>query len=243
MMYVGMPRLYPILSALCGVLGSVRLALTALLVLSVAAPASAQPVLDPPLHACYVSDGVTPDRRETMHVRATGFTPAAFVDLKIDGQLVYGDLRADVDGTITANPPAPFQGRGERPFTVALEEQDNAANIVTGSSLVTNLSVTLRPKRANPARTVRFSGRGFTNVAPIYGHYVFGGKVRKTIRLARRPVGACGVFHARRRQIPVRKPAIGEWILQVDQQRKYSTHPDSNAQPVIIRVAQVVKQP
>jgi hypothetical protein len=42
MMYVGMPRLYPILSAACGVPSGVRLiAATALLVLALAAPAAA----------------------------------------------------------------------------------------------------------------------------------------------------------------------------------------------------------
>lgn len=243
MMYVGMPRLYPILSAPCGVLGNVRmLPLTVLLLLALAAPASAAPVLDPPLNPCYASDGEAAAQRETVHVRATGFTPGAHVDLKIDGALVYS-LRADIDGIVTANPPAPFQGTGERLFSLTLEELENTDNVASASPMVTNLSVILRPKRANPARKVRFSGRGFTKDAPIWGHYVFGGKVRKTIRLARRPAGVCGVFHAKRRQIPIRKPATGDWILQVDQQRRYSPHPNSNAQPVIITVEESVKQP
>src|ERR1044072_752710 len=74
MMYVGMPRLYPILSASCGVLGNVRmLPLTALLLLALAAPASAAPVLDAKLlKPCYASDGEAPAQRETVHVRATG---------------------------------------------------------------------------------------------------------------------------------------------------------------------------
>ena len=217
------------------------LPLTALLLLALAAPASAAPVLDP-LKPCYASDGEASAQRETVHVRATGFTPGAHVDLKIDGALVY-NLRADIDGVVTADPPAPFQLTGERPFSLTLEELENTENVASASPLVTNLSVILRPKRANPARKVRFSGRGFTNDAPIYGHYVFGGKVRKTIRLARGPAGLCGVFHAKRRQIPIRKPATGDWILQVDQQRRYSTHPASNAQPVIIKVQQIVKEP
>jgi hypothetical protein len=244
MMYVGMPRLYPILSASCGVLGNVRmLPLTVLLLLALAAPASAAPVLDAKLlKPCYASDGEAPAQRETVHVRATGFTPAAHVDLKIDGALVY-HLQADIVGTVTANPPAPFQGTGERAFSLTLEELENTDNVASASLMVTNLSVIQRPKRANPSRRVRFSGRGFTKNAPIWAHYVFGGKVRKTIRLARRPAGVCGVFHARRRQIPIRKPATGDWILQVDQQRRYSPTPNSNAQPVIITVAESVKQP
>jgi hypothetical protein len=195
-----------------------------------------------PLHPCYASDGPAPEQRETISVLASGFTPAAHVDLYIDGQFQFSG-RADISGAAAAKVPAPFQGIGQRPFTLTLQEQENTANVVTATSLVTSLSVTLRPKRARPSRKVRFSGRGFTQDQPVWGHYLFGGKVRKTIRLARRPVQPCGIFHARRRQIPVRRPAVGVWTLQVDQQRSYSPRPASNMQPVIIRVAEAVKLP
>jgi hypothetical protein len=220
----------------------VRLLLaTALLTLSLAAPAAAAPTMDP-LKPCYASDGEGPTERETIHVHAIGFTPAAVVDLSLDGvPQITG--QADINGALTGQIPAPFQGIGQRPFTLSLHERDNPANIVSATALVTNLSVTLRPKRARPSRKVRFSGRGFTKDKPIYGHYVFGGKVRKTVRLAGAPVQPCGIFHAKRRQIPVRRPAVGDWILQVDQQRGYSPRPASNLQLVNIRVAQTVKTP
>jgi hypothetical protein len=242
MMYVGMPRLYPILSTLCGVLGSVRmLTLTTLLLLGLAAPASAMPVLDP-LKPCYVSDGDAPTQREAINIHATGFTPAAHVDLFLDNQF-FDTGRADATGVVTGAVPAPFQGFGQRTFTLAIKEQENTFNFVQATSLVTNLSVTLRPNPARPSRKVRFSGRGFTKDAPVYGHYVFGDKVRKTVRFARRPAGKCGVFHAKRRQIPIDRPATGDWLLQVDQQRRYSTAPASNVQPVIIRVRERIREP
>jgi hypothetical protein len=242
MMYVGMPRLYPILSAACGVPSDVRLLpVTAFLLFALAAPATAAPAMDP-LKPCYASDGEGVAERETVHVRAAGFTPASHVDLQIDG-VTQITGQADINGTVVAEVPAPFQGIGQRPFTLTLQEQENRANFVTSTPLVTNLSVTLRPKRARPSRKVRFSGRGFTKDKPVYGHYVFGGKVRKTVRLARRPVQPCGIFHAKRRQIPVRRPAVGGWILQVDQQRRYSPRPASNLQLIYITVAQTVKTP
>jgi hypothetical protein len=241
MMYVGMHRLYPILSAACGVRWCVRaLPITALLFLALAAPASAAVAMDP-LKPCYVSDGLDPADRETVAIHATGFTPAAHLVVTVDGAIV-AQPRADAVGTVTGRVNAPFQGRGERAFTLAIQEQENPTHVISASAMVTNLSVTLRPKRARPSRKVRFGGRGFTETAPIWGHYVFGGKVRKTIRLARRPTGVCGVFHAKRRQIPVRRPAVGDWVLQVDQRRRYSPRPPI-AQQVIIRVAQVVKAP
>jgi hypothetical protein len=249
MMYVGMPRLYPILSAVCGVLRDVRLfALSALLFLVAAAPAAADPALSKPLKPCYVSDGPEPNQRETVHLEAGGFTPAGHVTLLLDNQFVTDDAgnplvgQADAKGTVRAQIPAPFQGLGERPFSVQLREMENTLHVLTAGASVTNLSVTLRPKRARPSRKVRFRGRGFTENAPIWGHYLYGGKVRKTIRLARRPAGLCGVFHAKRRQIPVRDPAVGKWTLQVDQRRRYTPRPPI-AQTVIIRVAQVVKTP
>jgi hypothetical protein len=204
MMYVGMPRLYPILSALCGVLRDVRvLVLSAIVFFAAAAPAAADPALKP-LKPCYASDGPAPTQRETVHVRASGFTPAGHVTLLLDNQVLTDASgaplvgQADADGNVIADVPAPFQGFGERPFTLQLREIENTQNVVTAGAMITDLSVTLRPKRARPSRKVRFSGRGFTKNAPIWGHYVFGGKVRKTIRLSRRPAGVCGVFHATR---------------------------------------------
>lgn len=249
-MYVGMSRLYPILSAVCGVLRDVRvIVLTALLTLGAAAPAAAAAPVLAPLDPCYASDGPAPNQRETVHLTGSGFTPAGHVVLLLDNQLLTDGAgeplvgQADVKGTVKANIPAPFQDLGERPFTIQMKEFENTLNVATAASMVTNLSVTLRPKQARPSRKVRFSGRGFTKAAPIWGHYLFGGKVRKTIRLAPGPETPCGVFHAKRRQIPVKDPAVGTWTLQVDQQRRYSPTPRSNLQLVKIRVAQVVKAP
>jgi hypothetical protein len=140
--------------------------------------------------------------------------------------------------------PAPFEGLDEHQFTLTIFENQNPdLNNVSATARVTNLAVTLRPRRAQPSRKVRFNGRGFTMAAPVYGHYLFGGKLRKTVRFVTAPQTPCGIFHARRRQIPVKHPANGQWILQVDQQKRYSPHPATNMQRVIIRVRQSAKQP
>jgi hypothetical protein len=215
--------------------------MTVTLVLALAAPAAAAPSMDP-LKPCYVAAGDASDQRERIHVHAVGFTPAATVDLLFDGQH-YDTGKADINGTVIADVPAPPQQFGQRPFTLTLQEIDNPDNFVTQTSLVTHLSVTLRPKRARPSRKVRFSGRGFTLDKPVYGHYVFGGKVRKTIKLSHRHTPTCGTFHARRRQIPIHRPAVGDWTLQVDQQRRYSPHPESNVVPIFIRVRETFKTP
>jgi hypothetical protein len=237
-----MKALYPILSASCGVLGGVRaLAATAFVLLLLAAPAQAQ-VTMAPLKPCYVSDGDLPTQREQILVHTEGFTPLASLTLSIDGQPVDTGF-ADAFGVADWSATAPFEGRDEREFTLAVVEDLNANHAATQTSRVTNLAVTLRPRVAAPSRKVRFSGRGFTAPAPVYGHYVFGGKVRKTVRFAPRSGAPCGTFHARRRQIPIKKPAFGKWILQVDQQRRYAALPESNLQRVIIHVQKSFKQP
>jgi hypothetical protein len=234
--------LYPILSGLCGVLRDVRVLLaTTILALGLAAPAQAAVTMDP-LEPCYVSDGDLPTQREAIHVHATGFTPTAALTLRIDNQTVDTGT-SDAFGNATAVIPAPFQGFGQRPFTLTVSEDLNPNNFATQSSMVTNLGVTLKPARARPSRRIRFAGRGFTNAAPVYGHYLFGGKVRKTVRFAVRSTLPCGTFTARRKQIPVKRPAPGDWLLQVDQQRRYSPTPGSNAQRIVIRVTETFKQP
>ncbi|HET8758686.1 MAG TPA: hypothetical protein VFM58_21900 [Solirubrobacteraceae bacterium] len=221
---------------------SVRaLLLTAALTLVLAAPAQAAVVMDP-LKPCYVSDGDLPNQRETIHVHATGFTPVSGVTLTLDGVAVAHGI-SDAFGAITADVPAPFQGQGERDFLLVIVEDQNQQNTDNATARVTNLGVRLRPKRARPSRRIRFVGRGFTRDAPVFGHYLHGGKVRKTVRFKRRTKLPCGVFRAKRRQIPVKRPGTGEWLLQVDQQRRYAALPASNAQRVIIRVTETFKKP
>ncbi len=237
-----MRSLYPILSARCGVLVSVRaLVAIPLLLLFTAAPARAAVKMDP-LKPCYVSDGDLPSQRERIDVHATGFAPLAALTVQIDGETV-ATPRSGAFGETQGSVSAPFEGLDEHEFTLAIFENQNPTNFASQPSRVTNLAVTLRPRRARPSRKVRFSGRGFTAAAPVYGHYLFGGKLRKTVRFVNSSHLPCGTFHSHRRQIPVKHPAVGRWTLQVDQQKAYSPHPATNAQRVVIRVRERVKRP
>ena len=215
---------------------------TAFAIGALAAPAMAETALDP-LKRCYASDGRAPGKRETISVHATGFTPTAIVDLQIDGPPTLFTGQVDAFGDIRASVPAPFQGRGERPFTLVVTERGNPANFVSATSLVTNLGVTLRPNPAKPSQKVRFRGRGFTKAAPVFAHYVFGGVLQKTVRLAKQPVAPCGVFSVRHRQIPVRNARVGDWLLQIDQQRRWAVPPASNMQAMTITVRETFLAP
>lgn len=224
-----------------------RMLLRALIATAVATAALAAPAAATTLDAlkpCYASDGQAPDKRETIDVHAVGFTPQAVVDLQIDGpEQVVASGQADAFGEIRAAVPAPFQGRGQREFSLAVVERDNPMNFASTTSLVTNLGVTLRPNPARPSRKVRFRGRGFTKTAPVYAHYVFGGVVQKTVRLVPRSVTPCGVFSVKRRQIPVTNARVGDWLLQIDQQRTWAQRPASNMQAMTIKVRETFLDP
>jgi hypothetical protein len=238
-----MPAFYPILCRRCGVLPGVTvriLAATALILGILAAPAAAAVTLDP-LKPCYVSAGAGDDRREGVDLHGAGFTAGAVVDIFIDGVPALGDVPVDSVGEVSARVLAPFQREGDRDFTITVAERNNPVNVVTVTSRVTALRVTLSPREARPTAKVRYRGSGFTADAPVFAHYLYGGAVRKTVRLVRRPE-ACGAFEVRRRQIPVR-PRVGNWTVQIDQQQTYTATPSSNWVRMRIKVRRIFIPP
>jgi hypothetical protein len=215
-----------------------RRLLGAALAAAVLTPASAHAATLSPLKPCYIS--VTqrtpgaPDQitREAVDLAGSGFTANSLVDVSFDGTLdrtVQADAAGNLPATILQSP---YRARGEGPFSLTAAEQGNPANAVTLTSRTTALALRLRPREARPQRRIRFSGRGFTEQKAVWSHYLYRGKVRKTVRLVRRIGNPCGQFSVRRRQIPIKRPRTGNWTLQVDQQRRYSRAPNS----VFVRV-------
>jgi hypothetical protein len=141
-------------------------------------------------------------------------------------------------GTVRVVEQVPYQRRGERPLALTLRESLHPENVVTAMTRVTALRVRLRPKHARTSDLIRFTGRGFTRQKPIWAHYVFHGRVWRTVRFADRPATACGTFSVRRRQFPINPPP-GVWTLQVDQQKRWSAKPKSVVFPVSIKVRQI----
>ena len=202
--------------------------------LALGAPAAQAATLDP-LRPCYRS--VDEGTRETVHIQAGGFTPGAAVNVSVDGIVVERDVVALPDGSVTGDVMAPYQRQGVRPFALTVTERDRPANSVTALSRVTALSMRLEPSDAEPSSRVRFLGRGFLDGAAVYGHYLRRDTLRKTVLLGR-PQGPCGRLRVKRRQIPVRRPGIGRWTLQVDSQPEYAPQPPG----VAVRLAITVKR-
>ncbi len=201
------------------------------------APQAAQAATLGALKPCYRS--VDAVERETVHVEGRGFTPGADVDVFIDGELAW-TVRALQGGEVIGDVDAPYQDRGEREFTLTLSERGTTANTVSATSRVAALALRLKPRRAEPSRRVRFLGRGFTDGTEVFAHYVRGGKLRKTVSLGP-PTGPCGRVDVRRPQIPIKRPQVGRWELQVDNQPTYSPTPITVAVTVPSTVRRVLR--
>jgi hypothetical protein len=186
-------------------------------------PQAAQAAQLEPLAPCYRS--VDERTRETVPVRASGFTPGEHVNVYVDGVLAQQDVVVLTDGQIAGGVPAPHVEKGERPFMLTVTEVEQPSNTASVMSRVTALSLRLKPRRAAPDRRVRVIGSGFVDGTDVYAHYVRKRKLRKTVRLGA-PQGPCGRIDVMRRQLPLRKPALGRWTLQVDNQKAYSAQPD-----------------
>ncbi|MDP9378326.1 MAG: hypothetical protein M3P40_12305 [Actinomycetota bacterium] len=210
-------------------------AFTSSLVIAVASPASAgADVSSTPLKDCYLS--ASSGHTEPVDVQASGFTPGALVEVTMAGEALT-PVVADANGAVSMRAEAPFRRGGERSFAVRFAEQGNENNVLKLKSRVSAISVALRPPRADPKRKVKWIGRGFTERKAVYAHYLLNDEVRKTVRVAR-PHGACGTFTARRRQFPFR-PEVGDWIVQIDQQRRFSPTPASAAVRLTLAVQRV----
>jgi hypothetical protein len=204
-------------------------------ILAMALPATATAADLEPLKRCYVS--VTPEIREPLLLDGEGFTPNAFLEMRVDGDLVSTE-QADPLGYLgpMESVSAPYQPEGQRTFQVSIAEQGNPLNVVTRTTRVTALDVDLRPASAKPSRVIRWSGRGFMAQRRIHAHYIYRGRSRKTVVLGR-PSGPCGTFSVRRRQFPF-TPRTGTWTVQVDQDARHRSRPRSN----YVRLAIIVSR-
>jgi hypothetical protein len=190
-------------------------------------PATAQAAALAPLKPCYISVTQPTGSKitEPLDLAGNGFTAGSLVDVSFDGRLDR-TIQADAAGNL---PPqilqSPYQAKGQGTFTLTAAERGNPGNTVALPSRTTALTLKLKPKRARPSARIRFKGAGFTAQKAVWAHYLYKGKVRKTVRLVKRIKNPCGTFSAKRKQIPIKRPKLGVWRLQVDQQKRYSRAP------------------
>ena len=221
-------------------------AVTGALLLALLVPASvAQAATIQPLKPCYVTAGTASQpQAEGVPIAAAGFTPNSKVDLAVtlDGrpEMTLPGVQTDPAGNLSVAADqlgAPFVERGTHEFVLTLTEQGNPANTVSATSKTTALGLSVKPRRSRPSRVIRFKGSGFTGSKGVYAHYLYKGKVRKTVRMVRK-TGTCGTWTSHKRQIPVNNPKPGLWTVQFDQSKRYidATNPDNALDSVFVRL-------
>lgn len=152
----------------------------------------------------------------------TGFTAGGPVDFTLDGR-PSATATADASGSFAQPLTAPLLPGAtlQRTFNLAARDGSNPALAASTTVTVTKLAATVKPKRARPGRKVRFGIHGMPPGRVIYLHYVFHGKQRARTKMgtAKAP---CGTLSVRRRFFPIRRPAVGTWMFQFDNSKRYS---------------------
>jgi hypothetical protein len=176
-----------------------------------AAASAAQIAVDRP---CYAE-------QQPMGISGTGFTPGAPVRLTFSDGRPAGQATADGAGNLVAGAVAPKISRSQATGAVTAVDQANPANLATIPVQVSKLKVTTSPTRARPHAKVTYSARGFTTGQTLYGHYLFGGKRRKDVRIGGL-TAPCGTLKRRMSLLPVKRELFGTWTVQFDTSPTYS---------------------
>ena len=157
----------------------------------------------------------------------TGFTPGGFVRVYTNtgkaAPQILTSSSADAAGAfgIQAFPPAfsPLN-RNLQTFNLIGEDRTNpAAPILVASTFqVVRFGLTSRPSSPKrPGQKVRYTARGFKAGQPVYIHFRFGGKTRRTVRLGVAK-GPCGIVSKSMRALPT-KVRYGDWRTYTNQSR------------------------
>jgi hypothetical protein len=212
--------------------------IAATLTAALTAPAGAAE-LTLPLKPCYVV--ASENQRQTIDVRAKGFGTFSSVDVFVD-EVLQNQPPTLFDGTVSGTVFAPWNEEGQRPFTLRITEPSAPANTVEASSMVARLSVEQSPPSASTSERVRFKGRGFLAAGqPVYAHYVFARKARKTVKLGV-PQGPCGTISVKRKQFPFKSsPRVGVWTIQFDQNPRYDPKAAVRV-PLVVKVRKTARQ-
>jgi hypothetical protein len=176
-----------------------------------AGASAAQIALDRP---CYAE-------QQPMNITGSGFTPGGSVHLAFADGSFAGQATADAVGNLTAAAAAPVIATTQAAATLTATDQANPGNTATVPLQVSKLKVSTSPTRARPHSKVSYTARGFTTGQTLYGHYIFGGKRRKDVRIGRL-VAPCGTLKRRMSLLPLKSVRFGTWTVQFDTSKRYS---------------------
>ena len=114
------------------------------------------------------------------------------------------------------------------PTTVTLNVEDplDPARNTTLSFMEAEFGSNL-PVNGKPNKVVTWQFAGFLNSAPIYAHYLYQRKEKKTVRFGAGQ-GPCGTLTKRAVRFPIKKPKnFGTWEVRVDSNPKWVKNSES----------------
>jgi hypothetical protein len=178
---------------------------------------------------------------KSMPIVAAGFTPGSLVTVKYASKIsptptYLTSGTADANGTFgTAVFPPSFNkfSTQEQSFALGAYDDVNPAAVATTQFRQVRVGYELKPDHARPASTVRHTVRGFINNVPLYIHYRFGGKTKKTVKLGVTS-SPCGIVTKRMPFLPVSPARTGRWNLFIDQKKKFSLKTSPQLRPSLI---------
>jgi len=86
------------------------------------------------------------------------------------------------------------------------------------------------PVKGKPNQVVTWQFAGFLDSAPIYAHYLYERKEKKTVRFGSGQ-GPCGTLEKKAMRFPIKKPKnFGTWEVRVDSNPKWVRNSESLAE-------------
>lgn len=150
----------------------------------------------------------------------SGFTPERSVTVAYEGlSTTYfpNSSGAFAGEEITA---PEYDSLAPKTLTFTATDNINAANTASVSVETAKFGSNL-PVNGKPNKVVTWQFAGFLNSAPIYGHYLYERKLKRTVRFGTGQ-GGCGTLTKRAVRFPIKKPKnFGTWEIRIDSNAKY----------------------
>ena len=171
---------------------------------------------------------------ESMPIMGTGFSPNGLVTLSTTtpsdpdpAPLTSAPVDArGVFARATTPPPLASPAVNLQSFNLIATDTTNPAAPVQLAPIpfqVVRFGMTMTPAPKRPAQVVTFTARGFTPGKPVYVHFRFRGRTRRTVRLGVAS-GPCGIVSKRMRAMPT-TAYVGQWATYTNQSTQWSGRP------------------
>ncbi|MDX6689064.1 MAG: hypothetical protein QOG15_521 [Solirubrobacteraceae bacterium] len=189
-----------------------------------AAPAGAATITVP---SCVVDYGAAA-QIPSLPISGTGFTPGGGVNISYASTAnpspgLLGSTDTDAAGNFSANSlPVPFKSATtkQQAFVLAATDAVNPAITAATQFQQVRFGASANPSKGRAKHKVHYTARGFTIGLPVYMHFRFHGKTKKTVRLATAKP-PCGIATRKLKLLPT-KVRYGTWKVYIDQSKTYN---------------------